>query len=45
MYLVKLIKLFLDTIKLNGSTGNTSSMAENIAHYERSLALVSGLVM
>ena len=40
-----MIKALLDAIKLNGSTGNTSSMAEDIASYERSLALVSDLIM
>ena len=35
------IKILLDGVRMNDSTGNTSSMAMNIAMYERALALVS----
>ena len=39
------VKRVLDAVKMNGSTGNTSAMAEDIASYELLLALVSDLIM
>ena len=35
------IKTLLDIVRINGSTGDTLSMARGIAGYERALALVS----
>ena len=35
------IKAVLDRVRVNGSTGDTLSMARDIAGYERALALVS----
>ena len=37
------IKALLDTVRINGSTGDTSLMARDIAGYERLLALVSNV--
>ena len=42
--LLRNIKVLLDTVKLSGSTGDTSAMAVDIANYERSLALVSDTI-
>ena len=35
------VKTLLDRVRVNGSTGDTSLMARDIAMYERALALVS----
>lgn len=39
--LVTTIKTILDAVSMNTSESDTSSMARDIAYYERSLALVS----